>query len=196
VSHAWPRPDFLATSTPRRPAIAWLLSAAALVVVALAANDWQAARRELVAQQARLARASQRAPLSATRPRASATATGATDAEGARGAQAVVGRIAHPWDRILANVESETPDGLQWLALEHDADDGAVRLEGAAVDVATILRFVDGLGDHGGWTDVALGRLRANDGRDAAAGAPAWRFELNASVDARAIAATRPRGER
>jgi hypothetical protein len=195
VSNAWPRPDFLATAAPRRPAIAWLWSAAALVVVALALNDWQAARRELDAQQGRLARASQRAPLA--RPRATAAApAGPPDAEGARAAQAVVGRIAHPWDRILANVESETPDGLQWLALEHDADDGAVRLEGAATDVATILRFVDSLGDHGGWSDVALGRLRANDGRDAAAGAPAWRFELSASVDARAVAATRPGGDR
>jgi hypothetical protein len=196
MSDAWPRPDFLAGGAARRPALAWLWGAAALVVVALALNDWWQARRELDAQQRRLARATQRAPMPPARSQAAASTAATSDAEGARAARAIVARIAHPWDRILANVESETPGGLQWLALEHDADTSAVHLEGAAPDVATVLRFVDDLADHAGWSDVALDRLRASEGRDAIAGAAPWRFELSASIDARRVAASRPGGER
>jgi hypothetical protein len=196
MTSAWPRPDFLAAATPRRPAIAWLWGAAALLVLALSFNDWRAARHELDAQRQRLARATQRLPAPPSRPRPATPATTAADAEARRGAQAVVERIAHPWDQILANVEAETPDGLQWLALDHDADDSAVRLEGAAGDVATVLHLVDNLGDHAGWSDVVLGRLRAAEGREAAAGAPAWRFELHAGVDPRRIALARPTEDR
>jgi hypothetical protein len=192
----WPRPDFLSHAAPHRPAIAWLWCAAALVVAVLALDDWRVARQELDAQRARLARALQRAPAAELRPRAPASATQASDFDAARAAQAVADRIGHPWDQILANMEIETPAGLQWLAFDHDADESTVRLEGAAGDIATVLRFVDSLGDHAGWSDVVLGRLRAGEARDAMPGLPAWRFELRAAVDARRIALARPTGER
>ncbi len=194
TSH-WPQPDFLARA-PRRPAVAWLWLAAALVVAALVADDWIGAHRDLAEQQQRLARALQRLPAAAARPRPPAAGASAADADAIRAARAVVDRVAHPWDQILANIEAETPGGLQWLALDHDADDPAVRLEGNAVDVAAVLHFVDNLADHPGWSEVVLGRLRSAEGREADAAAPGWHFELRAAVDAPRIAQARPTGER
>jgi hypothetical protein len=196
MSARWPRPDFLASARPRRPSIAWLWSAAALVAAALSLNDWRLAQEDLDTQRARLARATQQRSVAAVmRPGLAASASRPAAADSTRSAQAVVDRIAHPWDRLIANIETETPDGLQWLALDHDADDSAVRLEGAAGDVATVLHFVDNLADHAGWTDVVLGRLRTAEGRDAAPGAP-WRFELRAGIDPRRVALARPAGDR
>jgi hypothetical protein len=195
VTPRWPQPDFLARA-PRRPAIAWLWVSAAAVVAALAGADGVAAWGELAEQQQRLARATQRAPAGVPRPRGVASASSAAEADAIRSARNVVDRIAHPWDRILANIEAETPDGLQWLELAHDADDPGVRLEGTASDVASVLRFVDNLADHPGWSDVVLGRLRTAEGREVDASAPGWHFELQAAIDAPRIALARRAGER
>ncbi len=190
----WPQPDFLAQK-PRRPVIVWVWSVAGLAVAAIALGDWSAVRRDLEAQRERLARATQRTAGTASRPRMSASASSpASELDARRAARAVVDRIAHPWDRILANVEAETPDGLQWLEFAHDADDANVRLEGAAADVPEVLRFVDNLAGRAGWSDVVLGRLRIADGRESNAAGPRWHFELHAGIDAHRIALARPAG--
>ena len=194
----WPRPDFLAQA-PRRPALAWLWGIAALAVVAVSLGDWVAARRDLYMERERLARATQRTTVVRSRPRAAASTSSASasasELDARRAAQSVVDRIAHPWDRILANVEAETPDGLQWLEFTHDADEPGVHLEGAAAEVPDVLRFVDNLSGRAGWSDVVLGRLRTADGRETTPSGPRWRFELRAGVDARRIALARPAGE-
>jgi len=195
MSTTWPQPDFLA-GTPRRPALAWWCGLAGLVVAALSLNDWLATRHDLDAQHDRLGRANQRALPASARPRVAASGPLVPEVDAIRAAQRVVDRIDHPWDRILANVEAETPEGLQWLELEHDADETTLRLEGAAADVRSVLQIVDNLSDRPGWSDVVLGRLRTADARELAASTPAWHFELHASVDARRLALARPGGER
>ena len=195
MSTTWPQPDFLARA-PRRPALAWWCAAAGLIVAALSLNDWLAARHDLEAQRDRLARANQRALAASARPRVAASGPLVPEVDAIRAAQRVVDRIDHPWDRILANVEAETPQGLQWLALEHDADEPSLRLEGAADDVRSVLQAVDSLSDRPGWSDVVLGRLRMADARELAASTPAWHFELHAAIDARRLALARPGGER
>jgi len=191
----WPQPDFLARAA-RRPALAWCCGVAGLVVAALALNDWLAARHDLDAQRDRLARASQRMAPAPARPRIAASGPLVPEVDAIRAAQRVVDRIDHPWDRILANVEAETPADLQWLELEHDADEATLRLEGAAGDVRSVLQVVDNLSDRPGWSDVVLGRLRTADARELAASTPPWHFELHASIDARRLALARPGGER
>ena len=191
---AWPRPEFLA-APQRRPALVWLWTGAALLVCAFAASDWLAARDELASQRERLARTLRHSNPSAPRPRAAA-ANGQAEADAIRAARAVMARIAHPWDRILANVEAETPSGVQWLQLDHDADDAGLRLEGAAPDVSDVMQFIDGLSDRPGWTDVVLGRLHVADGPDTGATAARWRFELRAGIEARRIALVGRGGER
>ena len=195
MSTNWPQPDFLA-GTPRRPALAWWCGAAGLVVAALALNDWLAARHDLDVQRDRLARATQRSVSAIARPRVAASGPLVPEADAIRAAQRVVDRIDHPWDRILANVEAETPEGLQWLELEHDADEATLRLDGAAGDVRSVLQVVDNLSDRPGWSDVVLGRLRAADAHELAASTPPWHFELHAAIDARRLALARPGGER
>lgn len=192
MSTRWPAPDFLAAHEPRRPAIAWLWAAAGAGTLAMTLGDWRTASLELDARHQQLARFSQR--VATPRPRAQA-AMQASDAEAARAARSIADRIAHPWYQVMGDIEVETPAGLQWLALEHEADDSGVRLEGAAPDVATVLHFVDSLADHGGWSDVMLGRLRAANGQDATA-ASGWRFELQATVDARHLALAHPQRDR
>lgn len=190
----WPRPEFLAG--PRhRPALAWLWTGAALLVCAFAASDWLAARDELASQRERLARALRHSNPASPRPRAAA-ASAPAEADAIRAARAVMERIAHPWDRILANVEAETPSGVQWLQLDHDADDANLRLEGAADDVGDVMQFIDGLSDRSGWTDVVLGRLHTADGPEASATPVRWRFELRAGIDARRITLAGQRAER
>jgi hypothetical protein len=191
---AWPRPEFLAGPS-RRPALAWLWTGAALVVCALAASDWLAARDELASQRERLARALRHSNPATPRPPAAA-ASNPAEADAIRAARAVIERIAHPWDRILANVEAETPSGVQWLQLDHDADDPGLRLEGAAPDVADVMRFIDGLSDRPGWTDVVLGGLHVAEGPETAPTRARWRFELHAGIDAHRLALAGRAGER
>jgi hypothetical protein len=190
----WPQPDFAARPA-RRPALAWWCGAAGILVAALSVNDWMTARHDLDKQRERLAHASQRALPLVARARTTASGVSVPEAEAILAAQRVVDRIEHPWDRILANVEAETPQGLQWLELDHDADEAALTLSGAAGDVRTVLQLVDNLSDRPGWSDVVIGRLRSADAREAAGVMPPWRFELRAQLDARALAQARPRGE-
>ncbi len=191
----WPQPDFLADPRTRRPAIAWLWSAVALVIVAFSLGDWHAAQHDLDAQRRRLARAAAREPVAA--PAARPASASASDLQARRAAREVVDRITHPWDQLLNHVEVESPDGLQWLALDHEADNAGVRLEGAATDVESVLHFVDNLSDHAGWSDVVLERLQMAEGREAAsASATPWRFALHAVIDARRLALARPAEDR
>ena len=190
----WPRPDFLVRPT-RRPVVVWAFAFCAIVSAALATRDWMAATRERDVQRERLSRGVDHAPAvrPAIRPVAPDGVVASADA--LRAAQLVVDRLDHPWDRILANVEAETPDGVQWLQLDHDAGDTTLSLDGTAGDVRTVLQLVDNLSDRPGWSDVVLGRLRTVDAHELATKAALWRFELHATVDAHRIAKTRRRGE-
>jgi len=195
MTTAWPRPDFLARP-PRRPAIVWWFSGASLLAAALSVGDWRAATRELESQRDRLSRVERHAPVAASAPpHATASVAPIAQADAIRAARHIVDRIEHPWDRILANVESETPQGLQWLEMDHDADTAAVHLEGNAADVAAVLRLVDSLSARPGWSQVALARLRSSAAGGSATASPPWRFEVIAAIDARSIARARPAGE-
>jgi len=187
----WPRPDFVVRRS-RPPALAWVWAATGALVLATTAADGLAGRRDVERQAARLAHASQRASRVAPPPAAPAATLGAkTDADAIRAARRLVDRLNHPWDQILANLEAEVPEGLQWLVFDHDSDSPELRLEGAAPDAATALHLVDMLAARPGWSEVALSRLQAPDPRDSAAVVPLWRFEMHAVIDAQRIAATR-----
>ena len=194
MSRCWPQPDFLGESQ-RRPVVAWLFALVGVLVAGMSLDDCLAARHELVAQRERLARVTLNSTAMMPRTQRTAVHNPISDADALRDAQRIADRIDHPWDRILANLEAESPAGLQWLQFDHDADESTLSLDGASSDVETVMQLVDNLSDRPGWSDVVLGRLRAAETREAVATPPSWHFELHATIDARRIAQTRGRGE-
>jgi hypothetical protein len=197
ASPAWPQPDFLAAG-PRRPARAGWLAAAGLLALALCLAAGLVQKRRVDAEAARLAGAEQRVARLAPTPqtgraspsRRSDAREAKADVEAARAARQVIEHLTHPWGQLLANVEAETPPGVQWLLLDHDSDGTELRFEGLAPDAETVLHLVDMLAGRSGWSDVALTRLLAPNARDAREDngtAPLWRFEIRAAVDAQQL---------
>lgn len=189
MTACWPRPNFLAT---RRgpPALAWLWAATGVAVLALTLVEVVGERQHAETQAARLALATQRIARNASVSAASVTPVDAkVNAAAIGAARRVSERLAHPWGRILANVESETPTGLQWLMFDHDSGSADLRFEGLAPDVATALQLADLLSARIGWSDVVLGRLQIDDARGGASGSTPWRFEIRAVIDAHRMAA-------
>ena len=192
----WPQPDFLAT---RRgpPRLAWLWAATGAAVLAVTLFEGLALQRDVEAQQARLAQATQRVANAAmkrsTAPAFASTASADAKAEAGAidAAQRVAAQLNHPWGALLSSIEAETPAGLQWLLFDHDSDSPELRLEGLGSDVASVLSVVDVLASRAGWSQVALSRLQAAEGAPArgTAGGAGWRFELRAVIDAPRIAA-------
>ena len=176
ASAAWPAPDFLPLRQ-RRPWLAWVLLGAGVLALATAGMEWWATRQAVEQAQERLARWQQ-----ALRPvRAAATRVDtAPPAEGAAtAAQALTRRLDHPWLTLFRATETEASPGVRWLRLEHDAERGAVRMEGVAADLAALLRCLDTLSRAAGWREVSLLRV---DAGAAGAGSPPGplRFELSA----------------
>ena len=192
MTRRWPRPEFLANRR-RVPILAWAWAATGVLALSTAVAEGLASQGRIDAQTARLATAKQR--LAKTVPvtsRATLTTDAAkTDADAARAAKRVLALLDHPWGQILSSVESETPAGLQWLLFDHASDSPELRFEGLAPDVATALQLIDVLSARAGWSDVVLGRLQAPDAREGSGIGPLWRFEIQAVVDARRIAAGR-----
>lgn len=191
----WPRPDFL--SKPRgTPKLAWILLATGALALAATVAEGLAVQGRIDAQRAQLAEATQRIATAARPgPPAGAVLTATSNqAEAARAARRVSVLLAHPWGQVLSSIEAETPAGLQWLLLEHASASPDLRLEGLAPDIPAVLQLVDVLSARAGWSEVALGRLQAADTRDSTAGGTRWRFEIQAVIDARRIAAGRSDG--
>lgn len=192
----WPQPDFLA-NRGRRPLLVWCWALTGALVLAMAAVEATSLRQHLVEQALRLERAEHRQQLVLSKPLSPPTAGTASapgagfDAEAERAAQRVSAQLDHPWGQVLANLEAETPPGLQWLVLDHDSDSPDLRFEGVAPDAATALQLVSMLAGRAGWVDLVLGRLQAQEARDATANATPWRFEVRASLDARRMAMAR-----
>lgn len=182
----WPRPDFVAPR-PRPPALAWVLAAVAMLVLGLLLSEVVELRRGSETHERRAAELGGRTLGTAGPParRASEPASGAQSPTAARH---VADLIDHPWGPLLTVIESETPAGIQWLAIDHDADSPQVRLEGTSLDAATALQVVDALSARAGWSDVILSRLQLAGTRGSAA---MWQFEIRAAIDARRVAAPR-----
>lgn len=172
----WPAPDFL--PRPRRtPWLAWLLLGAGSMAFGLAGWDWWVTTQAAEQAQQRLMRWQQELrPVRAVATRVSASA----QTEGAAtAAQALARRLEHPWQTLFLATESEVSTGVRWLRLEHDAERGAVRMEGEANDLAAVVRCLDMLGAATAWREVSLVRV---DAGPVASGGPAGplRFELRA----------------
>ena len=173
---AWPAPDFL--PRPRRtPWLAWLLLVVGLLAFVFAGTEWWQTRRAVEEAQQRLARWQQE--LRPARAVVTQVGTAAPTEGGAAAAQALSRRLEHPWQTLFQATETEASPGVRWLRLEHEAESGAVRLEGVANDLAALLLSLDGLSRATGWHDVSLLRV------DAGAAGPnlppgPLRFELRA----------------
>lgn len=171
----WPKADFLPAPV-RPPLLAWLGMGCAALVFALALDDWmalEAAREELRSRVDRW-QAAQRVS-SAPAPARSSVPAGAAAA-----AAAVVRRLDHPWRGLFEATEQRTAEPVRWLRLEHDAERGDVRLEGAAPSRDDVLKTLDALAAAPGWSDLMLLRIES---ADAAAGG-SLRFELRARLAA------------
>jgi hypothetical protein len=173
-SDPWPAPDFLPRAR-RTPRLAWLLLVVGSLVFVFASIEWWQTRRAVEEAQQRLARWQQElGPARAVAPRVSA----APQAEGgATAAQALARRLEHPWQTLFQATESDASPGVRWLRLEHDAERGAVRMEGVAADLPALLRCLDKLSRAAGWQDVSLVRVDAGAVGAASAAGP-LRFEL------------------
>lgn len=192
MTRRWPRPEFLAIR-PRVPALAWAWAATGVLALSATIGEGLAWQGRIDAQAARLATAKRRlASAAPATSRATLTDNAVrTDADAVRAARRVLALLDHPWGQILSSVESDTPAGLQWLLFDHASDSPELRFEGLAPDVATVLQLVDVLSARAGWSDIVLGWLQAPDAREGSSPGPLWRFEIQAVVDARRIAAGR-----
>lgn len=172
----WPAPDFL-PRPQRMPWLAWLLLVAGSLAFGLAALDGWATRQAAGQAQQRLARWQQE--LGPVRAVAARVSTSAPNDMGAAAAQMLVRRLEHPWQTLFKATEANASPGVSWLRLEHDAERGAVRMEGVASDLAAVLRCLDVLSAAAGWHEVSLVRV---DAGPVANGGPAGalRFELRA----------------
>jgi len=184
---AWPRPEFLPRA-PAAPPLAWAWAATGALVLAATLFDGWSVQQSIDTQHVRLAQLERRGAATA-QPPVSSRSPALSDPDQARAAVRISAQLGYPWGELLATVESATPEGLRWLLLEHDDQSPDVHLEGLAPDVDTALQLVDALSRHPGWSDVVLSRLAAPDPRAPSPGAPAWRFEIHASVDAARVAA-------
>jgi hypothetical protein len=209
----WPRPDFLPTAN-RPPWLAWLWLATAVLVLGVVLRDGLAlqtqvdsqAQEQAQEQAQRQARTQRTAPATAVNARASTSIAAVTSAsqnnDAAVKANAVVRQLEHPWGRMLFTLESETPPGMQWLLLDHNAASPELRFEGVAPNSDMVLDTVNRLSARRGWSEVVLSRLQAPDARASATPqtaaptaaqaraavepvSPMWRFEIRAMVDAR-----------
>ena len=185
----WPAPDFL-PRPQRTPWLAWVLLSAGVLAFATAGMDWWETRQAVEQAQQRLARWQQ-----ALRPvrAVAARAVAAPQTEGAAAAaQALMRRLDHPWLTLFRATETEASPGVRWLRLEHDAERGAVRMEGMAADLAALLRCLDTLSSAAGWHEASL--LRVDAGAAGPSGPPgSLRFELSARHGAAGAAAGAPK---
>jgi hypothetical protein len=175
-SAPWPAPDFLPRAR-RTPRLAWLLLVVGGLAFVFAGIEWWQTRRAVEEAQQRLARWQQELrPARAAAPRVSAAPR---SEGGAAAAHALSRRLEHPWQTLFQATESDASPGVRWLRLEHDAELGAVRMEGVAADLAALLRSLDMLSRAAGWHEVSL--LRVDTGAvGAASPAGPLRFELRA----------------
>ncbi len=192
---AWLGPDFL--PRPRRtPLLAWALLVSGALVFAVAGVEWWQLRSAEAEARQDLARW-QRAALPERGALVKAQAGAAPQPEGsAAAAQALVHRLDHPWSALFQATELDASPGVRWLRLEHDAERGAVRLEGVANDLTELLRCLDALAGADHWHGVALLRLESGPASGSASGsegsAGPLRFELRARHgDAQALIAER-----
>ncbi len=170
----------------------WPLLGVALLCLALAAQEgwqahlqWQAARDDLAAQQARQSRRAA--------PTAAALRTGTLPAP--RDHKALLEArqaLQQPWQTVLTQVEAAALDEAQrprvaWLALDLQAARGELRLEGQAEDRAQILAVADALSRLPGWHEVLPGAIQTEEG-----GRTGMRFTLQARLAAHALAAPPP----
>jgi len=137
-----------------------------------ALRTWQKEQQNEQVRQHRLAQAQAQALAKAPVP-AQATLP---SRETVRNAQRVAALLDHRWDQLFAALEANTPAGLQWLRLEHEAEAGEVQLEGLATEGRLALQVVDALATEPRWHEVAMSRLEAGQGADGAS----LRFELRA----------------
>jgi hypothetical protein len=90
-------------------------------------------------------------------------------------------RGLHPaWSAALLPVEDLGSPELRWLGLDMAADSGAVRLKGVSIGLEPIMRAMERLSHHRGWTQIALTRLQAANNLDPTS---AVQFELSAQFD-------------
>lgn len=173
----WPKADFLPAPV-RPPLLAWAWAGCAALALAFALDDWMAldaAREELHARVDRWRAAQRIAP-------ASAHVRSAVPAGAATAAGAVVRQLDHPWRSLFEATEQRAAEPLHWLRLEHDAERGDVRLEGAAPSRDAVLKTLDALAAAPGWSDLMLLRIESADPVAPAGGG--LRFELRARLAA------------
>jgi hypothetical protein len=204
----WPALYFMAPARAYSLRVWLCLGVLALGNGALASH-WLGQREALQqaqsAQQAQLQRnatlsAQIRAQTSPQAPRADADVPGRAShaapskeaAAAERAARQAAWRLAQEWrshwQRVLLPLEQPLPDAgsLGWLALEHVAAQGEVRLSGAASAQQAMLGAVRALSEQPGWSRVMLTRITPPAVGNPAAGASGnqgiWSFELAARV--------------
>ena len=182
--NALPTPTFPGAPDVRERAGAWLAFAS---VVLLAVSVWSAGASfaQLHHQTQSLQVADQRARAHSVGAPAVAVAMADDPLLGQRkqAAQALSSALNHPWPQLLPALERSALGGVQWLAMEHVAGKGDLRLKGQAPDAASALGVAQVLGRQPGWSDVSVRRIQFGNkaGADAkAAEEPGVRFEIAA----------------
>lgn len=146
---------------PDRPA--WPGYALAVMALAFALDvglSYRDRRLDVAALEARLARAAPaRAAESAVGPR---TSFGPEDLTLAR---ETLRRLSLPWEELFAALESARSDRVALLAIEPDAESGAISISGEARDYLAALTYAERLAQAKGLRNVHL--LRHEIRRDA-----------------------------
>lgn len=189
----------------RYPSWVWLCLAVLALANGALSSHWLTQREALQqAQAAQQAQQQRNAKLSQQlRAPTSSQAVGASAAVNARAVQAIPGkdsatteraarqaawRLAQEWrahwQQVLLPLEQVLPDAgeLGWLALEHVAAQGELRLSGAAPAQEAMLGAVRTLSEQPGWSRVMLTRITPPGSASAlSAGNQAlWSFDLSA----------------
>ena len=189
----------------RYPSWVWLCLAVLALANGALSSHWLTQREALQqAQAAQQAQQQRNAKLSQQlRAPTSSQAVGASAAVNARVVQAIPGkdsatteraarqaawRLAQEWrahwQQVLLPLEQVLPDAgeLGWLALEHVAAQGELRLSGAAPAQEAMLGAVRSLSEQPGWSRVMLTRITPPGSASAlSAGNQAlWSFDLSA----------------
>jgi Tfp pilus assembly protein PilN len=144
--------EFVRPAWPRARAVGWLLLVAGCAGLAWRA-DVHAARGEA------LQRAQARHDALLLRAQPSRTTADDDDEAGrlqVQRANAVIGRLALPWDALFDAIEGADARTLALLAIEPNARDGTVRISGEARSFSDLLAYIDRLAAQAGLSQVHL----------------------------------------
>jgi hypothetical protein len=140
----------------------WLLVAAAVAFTADLAWSYRALSAEVARKEARLLASPRHGRTALPAPRI-------VDDDEVRSARETIRQLGTPWPRLFNAIEAVHASGVALLAIEPNAENGAVIVSGEAKDYPMLLKFVSSLEQSAGLREVQLQKhnVLANDPRKA-----------------------------